>query len=107
MKTLDTWAKRSEFSYTGSIKKGTTIYFGKNSSITINPDKYSKLFKHFQGRTVNIGTSRTDPPRGSVGDWFKSNVTKTAIASYVGPILITEGYAEKIRGPEIKFKNKF
>lgn len=104
MKTLKTWAERSEFRYTGSIKEGTTIFFGKNSSQKINSNQSSKLLKHFQGPTVNIRTSRTDPPRDSVGNWLITNVTKTAIASYIGPILITEGYAEKIRGPEIIFK---
>lgn len=104
MKTLNTWAGRSKFHYDGSVKEGTTIFFGKNSFQKINSNQYSKLLKHFQGRTVNIGTSRTDPPRDSVGNWLMTNVTKTAIASYIGPILITEGYAEKIRGPEIIFK---
>jgi len=48
-------------------------------------------------------TSRTDPPRGSLGEWLMSNITKTAIASYVGAILTHEGYAEK-RGSYIKFR---
>ena len=50
-----------------------------------------------------IGTSRTDPPRNSVGEWLQLNVTRTALASYVGPILITEGYAEKAGGSKIRF----
>jgi hypothetical protein len=42
---------------------------------------------------VKIGTSRDAQPDGSVGDWLKANVSKTALTSYVGPILIEEGYA--------------
>lgn len=103
MKNLKTWGGRSEFRYNGSIEEGTTIHYGIDSSITINPDQYSKLIEHFQGNTVNIGTSQTDPPRNSVGDWLMSNITKTGIASYIGPILVTEGYAEKIKGPQIRF----
>ena len=40
---------------------------------------------------------------GSVGEWLQNNVTKTAIASYVGAILIHEGYAVKGKGAEIEF----
>ncbi|RII32966.1 hypothetical protein D2A34_19205 [Clostridium chromiireducens] len=59
--------------------------------------------KFFSGITTNIGTSRTDPPDKSVGEWLINNVSKVATASYVGAILIYEGYAEKIGGPDIKF----
>ena len=51
---------------------------------------------------MNIGTSRDSAPKGSIGEWLQANVTKTAIASYVGPILINEGFAEKVEGPNIK-----
>jgi hypothetical protein len=30
-----------------------------------------------------------------MGDWLQQNVSRTAIASYVGAILIDEGYATK------------
>jgi hypothetical protein len=56
---------------------------------------------------VDIGTSRTDPPRGSVGEWLQLNVSKRAIASYVGPILIAEGYAEKAGRPKIGFRDLY
>jgi hypothetical protein len=53
--------------------------------------------------TVDAGTSRTDPPAKSVGEWFLANVTKTAIASYVCPILIHEGFAERVDKSQIAF----
>ncbi len=105
LKELPTWAARSKFKYAGSVAEGTRLHYGTgNFTVFISALEWTKLLDHFGGRTVNIGTSRTDPPRGSVGEWLKEKVTKTAIASYVGPILIEEGYAEKGEGPEIRFK---
>ncbi len=104
MQTLKTWKEKSTFSYTGSVKQGTKIFYGRKPySKFISATQYVKLINHFQGRRVDIGTSRTDPPRNSVGEWLQLNVTRTALASYVGPILITEGYAEKAGGSKIRF----
>ncbi|WP_407282368.1 hypothetical protein V7O61_06480 [Methanolobus sp. WCC1] len=106
MKTLPTWAKKSEFKYDGSVANGTTIYYGiNNHPIRITSEQYSQLLTHFRGKSVNIGTSRVNPPKGSVGEWLQENVTGTATASYVGAILIHEGYATKLEdGPIIDFK---
>jgi hypothetical protein len=103
MQTLPTWAERSKFSYSGSVTHGTKITYGEGFSVTVSVSEYSALLKHFRGKTVDIGISRTDPPPGSVGEWLQSQVTKTGIASYVGPILIAEGYAERAGGTRIKF----
>ena len=95
-------AGKSNFSYTGSVELGTTISFGmKGNSLKITPDAYSKMLTNFRGLTVNIGTSRTAPPKGSLGEWFKDYEGR-AVTSYVGPILIREGYAEKIGRSEIR-----
>ena len=104
MLKLFTWDDRSEFKYAGSINEGTQIYYGKGfrNKVHVTSDHYSALMQHFSGNTVDIGTSRDIPPKGSVGEWLQSNVTKTAIASYVGPILIREGYAERIDRSQIK-----
>ena len=103
MQTLRTWAGKSSFKYTGSVNNGTTITYGSGFSFNVSAAQYAELLNYFRGRTVNIGTSRTNRPRGSVGEWLQSNVTKTAIASYLGPILIFERYAEKVSGPYIRF----
>ena len=85
--------------------KGTTIYYGKRYHLNISANQYSALLDHFQGRTINIGTSRDNPQRGSVGEWLQVNVTKVATASYVGAILIHEGLATKAAdGTRIQFK---
>lgn len=106
MQTLKTWAGRSEFSYEGSVSQGTTIIYGKRNrtSVNITASQYNALLNHFQGRTVDIGTIRNNPPRGSVGEWLQANVTKPATASYVGAVLIHEGYAVKL-GSKIKFNS--
>ena len=107
MLTLPTWGRRKKFSYTGSVGEGTTITYGKaKSRAKVSADQYAALLKHFRGSTVEIGTRRDIRPRGSVGEWLRQqNVTQTAIAPYVGPILIEEGYAEKVEEgkPLIRF----
>ena len=103
MQTFKTWGEKSFFDYAGSVKQGTKICYGKKGKKFISATQYVKLLNHFRGRRVDIGTSRTDPPRNSVGEWLQLNVTRTALASYVGPILITEGYAEKAGGSKIRF----
>ncbi len=104
MQTLKTWKEKSTFGYTGSVKEGTEIAYGRKPyPKSISATQYAKLLNHFRSHTVDIGTSRTDPPRNSVGEWLQLNVTRTALASYVGPILITEGYAEKAGGSKIRF----
>lgn len=104
MVKLATWAGKSNFSYSGSVKEGTVIIYGANNRIRINAADYRKLLLHFKGRTLEIGTSRDRPPRGSMGEWLQNNITKTAIASYIGPILIHEGYAEKANDILINIK---
>jgi hypothetical protein len=106
-KRLPTWAGRSSFEYNGSGAAGTEILYGKKPfRQRITPEQYRALLRTFGGATVGIGTARTDTTPGSVGEWLQANVTKTAIASYVGPILLEEGYAERVPGAssEIRFK---
>ncbi|MBI2845643.1 MAG: hypothetical protein HYX86_03745 [Chloroflexi bacterium] len=94
------------FNYTGSAKEGTTIVYGKSWSIRVSADQYTALLKSFDLKTVDIGTSRDNRPKGSLGEWLGLNVSPVAIASYVGPILIHEGYAEKADRSEIRFLGK-
>ena len=106
IRTLPTWAGRSEFRYGGSVKEGVTIKYGNGFSYTqkISAQQFRNLLDYFCEKTVYIGTSRTTPPPGSVREWLQVNVTKIAMASYVGPILINENYATKVGGPIIRFK---
>ena len=99
---METWAGRSEFKYTGSVERGTEIIYGQGNRITVSAETYGLLRQNFLNQTVQIGTSRDNPPRGSLGSWLQQNVTLTAIASYVGPILIEEGFANKVSDHEIR-----
>jgi hypothetical protein len=104
VRKLATWARRSVFSYVGSVAEGTVITFGRGWSVRVSAADYAALLDHFRGQEANVGTSRDAPPTGSVGEWLQRNVTRAAIASYVGPILVVEGYAERAGGAYIRFR---
>lgn len=97
---LRTWSGKSSFKYVGSVKTGTKIIYGSNQETKVSAEQYFKLLSIFKGRTVPIGTLRCSPPRDSIGSWIRDNVVNRSLVSYIGPILIREGYAEKI-GSEI------
>jgi hypothetical protein len=105
-KVMSTWGGRGEFAYTGCVKDGVVLRYGADGrySCEISKQQWRSLLTHFRGRTVPIGTSRTDPPEGSLGEWLQQHVTKTALASYVGPILLAEGYADRPSSSEITFR---
>jgi hypothetical protein len=93
MKELRTLVKQKPFKYDGSVKNGTIVYFGEGWKIKVTDSQYSSLLEKFNGQTLAIGASRTNPPKNCLGEWLMANITKTAIASYVVPILIDEGFA--------------
>lgn len=98
-----TWDNRSEFEYVGCVLVGTQISYGKkNPPIFVSSQDYTRLRSEFLGRIIPVGASRTNPPKESLGVWLQNNVAKTAIASYVAPILIREGYAIRESETEIR-----
>jgi len=101
IKTLQTWAGNAEFNYYGSIAAGTIIPIYGYQRVIVSASHYESLLDHFRGCTVDLGTS-FKPSGGSIGDWLRSNVTKTKIAPQVGAILIAEGYGEWIGKTGIK-----
>ena len=92
----ETWNGKSTFSYVGTVETGTIITYGQGRRIKVTAQKYAALRQNFLNRVIPVGTSRTMPPCESLGAWLKTNVTLTAIASYVAPILILEKFAERI-----------
>lgn len=105
--TLQTWRQGEEiFQYEGSVNTGTVIHYGENFRFTvrISASDYQRLLQKFPTGEYDIGTSKTDPPKGSVGRWMKDNVNKTGLMSYVGAILCKEGFAMKPRAGRIRFK---
>lgn len=102
MPTLLTWGKRGKFRYEGSVETGTEIFYGQGWNARVDAHQYAALRRHFLHREVPAGTSKTDPPIGSLGAWLQANVTRTAIATYVAAILVEEGYAERVRELDIR-----
>lgn len=78
IKTLQTWSGYAEFKYSGSVAGGTTIPIYGYQRVLISASHYESLLDHFRGCTVDLGTS-FKPSGGSIGDWLRSNVTKTKI----------------------------
>ena len=97
-----TWGGRSHFDYSGSVESGTDIVYGQGWKVSMSAQKYTTLRRHFLNRVVPVGTSFTDPPSDSLGAWLQANVTRTAIAIYVAPILVLEGYAERVGKHDIR-----
>jgi hypothetical protein len=105
-KPLTTWAGKSEFHYDGSVGRGTDIWYGTRPYHSkVSGHEYVRLLNHFGGRTVALGTSREPPPE-SIGAWLMQHVTKRAIASYVGAILVHEGYARRVASDSTKIRFK-
>ena len=68
-------------------------------------EHYAAMLARFSSQEVSIGTSRTNPPKGSLGEWLKNTYKHDAVTSYVGPILLKEQYAERgSRSDRIRFK---
>jgi hypothetical protein len=103
MKTLKTYSGRSSFKYEGNLDKGTKFRYGtKNLEVFVPSQDYSKLLTHFNGMRVPCGTSIHTPKIGSLEEWLQENFSRKAHATYVGAILVEEGFAEK-DGSWIKF----
>src|SRR5205807_8699527 len=94
---MQTWSGRSRFECDGFVGQNLDLYYGSGfkHTLTVSALDVGRLLATFAGKDVPLGTNRTTPPSGSVGAWLQSNVTKTAIASYLGPILIADGRATR------------
>jgi len=107
MRTLRTWGGRTHFRYEGSVGTGTDIYYGQGRNgqgwkVRVEVHQYEALRQHFLGQVVSAGTSQQSPPAGSLGAWLQEIVTRVGIASYVAPILVHEGYANREGRHEIR-----
>jgi hypothetical protein len=105
-KILSTWGGGEElFTYSGSVKTGTSIGYGNGfkSRARITASQYQDILEQFAGKEVPIGTSISNPPANSVGEWVKANVNKSGLMSYIGAILVHEGFATKPKRGWIRF----
>ena len=107
MKTIKTWSNSNTyFEYEGSVETGTKIYYGTNfaNKSLVSKQQYQLLINEFKGKNVPMGTSHSSPQSGSIGEWLTANVKGPSIGSYVGAILVDEGYAKK-DGSKIVFNS--
>jgi hypothetical protein len=94
------------FMYSGNVNNGTIILYGKDflNGMEITKEHYLALTNHFKGKTVNLGSSRNKRKEATLGEWIAENITKTAIVSYIVPILIKYKRVKEIKDTSyIKF----
>lgn len=104
-RTLATWGGIRKFEYSGSVVLGTEVWYGqKLYCMRVWGGGCLSLLNHLRQATVEMATSFENPPRGSVGAWLHERVTRTATASYVGAMLVHEGYAERVPGEPSKIR---
>ncbi len=110
MTTLETWGGRSDFRYEGSITQGTKIFYKDKSKATswstevVTAEQYQGLLSKFSGLEVELGHYPT-PRTGSIEEWLKVQYDQWGLTSYIGPILVHEGYAVRVAAKtRIRFK---
>jgi len=80
----------------GQRSQGNNISHGRGILPPLQFERYRVApDTEFSGREVKIGTHRTAPPDGSIGDWIKGRFKLGGIMSYLGVVLVEEGYAER------------
>jgi|ERR1035437_2736530 hypothetical protein len=97
-KHLKTWAHHKPFRY--DLDRRTfnlLVYCGQASShrYALDGQRLCEALAHFSGKDVQIGTHRTKPPQGSIGQWLLATCKRGGIMSYLGPVLIAEGFADR------------
>lgn len=103
---LKTKARGVTFLYEPTADGGFWISYGHNREKIVSGADVRRLLSHFGGQQVALGTSHDNPPPGSVGAWLQAEVTPVAIASYLGPILVREGYAEWVDKSTLRFPRR-
>lgn len=98
MKELHTLYRKIPFLYDGGVGRDTTIRTEgrRPQTIRITAVQWRKLLEHFKEQEVKIGRSKTSPSPGSLGEWLTKALRKPGLASYVAPILVSEGYATEV-----------
>jgi hypothetical protein len=95
---LPTWGGKQRFRY--EFDRSTLdvrIFCGDNCSRIYQLDGASlrEALVKFSGKESLAGTHRTEPPPDSIGDWLRVHCKRGGIMSYLGPLLIHEGYAKR------------
>ena len=103
-RSLPAWGKRGRFSYAGSVADGTRVTHGRGKVFIVPASVYAEMLAHFRGHEVPVGLSR-NPPRHSLGSWLKARLDEEVPVAYVGPILVSEGVAERVGEDALRFRD--
>jgi hypothetical protein len=107
---LQSWSGRKSFRYEFSRSTlDVQIFCGKKFSRKYRVDGacLRAVLLKFSGKDSPAGTNRTQPPPDSIGDWLRVHCKRGGIMSYLGPILIEEGYAKLGLGTDRIYVNPF
>ena len=94
MTQLKTWGgKEAEFEYSGSVKTGTVIRYGKHRvQETITAEEWEELLRKLRRLTVQLGISYRRATSGTVSDFLN----RPGLIPYVSAILEAEGYIRRV-----------
>lgn len=90
--TLGPPAKRTEFSYSGSVLSGVAIHYNEGN-VSIPARLFEVILENFRGQAIPGGFSMTSPTHGGLGEWVQNNSTLSPRhASHIAAILVHEGF---------------
>ena len=102
IETLGGPARRRTFTYRGSVSSGVVLMHGVPTPI--DRELFDAVRRAFSGRTIPLGTGRTNPTPGGLGEWLAQSsrtVNRRALtsghAAFVAAILVHEGLARAHR----------
>lgn len=95
--TLGSPAKKTRFTYTGSVTDGVILEFTGRPRVTA--EFFTAIMNQFRRETIPGGFSMTNPTPGGLGIWVQENSPhKNAVrltprhGSFIAAILVHEGY---------------
>lgn len=92
---LLTWRNKSRFSY--RYDGALSLRYGNGRKLSVSAEKMDRLRAEYRGKIVSAFGNGD-----SLDAWARINVTPTRIASYLVPVLLDLGFAQKT-GEKIRF----
>jgi excisionase family DNA binding protein len=100
-----TFAGRSQFRVSGTVRNGARIWPGKmQSGLFFSREFFERMLANFQGKDIAAGLIFSGPEAGSLGEWIQENLPTKMNPTYcVAGLLAAEGYAERREAGVIRF----
>lgn len=96
--TLGHPSRRTEFTYSGSVKEGVILHFDKADKV-VSAGFLKEILRCFRGASIPAGFSMTDPTPGGMGVWieyYSQQMNPVRLyprhSSHIAAILAHEGY---------------